>query len=103
MLIHFQQEELKTLPTPSESPAPSPSAEVEESIEMIAFVITPLPTKRSITSVLMRAKDHFPLPENVTKLTKDVQQYNAIVHYIKECGYGVSGTNMIEYAVNKFK
>ena len=30
MLIHFQQEKLKTLPTPSESPAPFPSAEVEE-------------------------------------------------------------------------
>ena len=72
-------------------------------IETIDFVITPLPTKRSITCVLMRAEDHFPLPKNVTKLTKDVQQYNAIVHYIEECGYGVSGTNMTEYAVNSNK
>ena len=72
--------------------APPPSAEVEENIETIDFVITPLPTKRSITGVFMTAKDHFPIPKNVTKLTKDVQQYDAIVHYIEECGYGVSGT-----------
>ena len=49
----------------------------EENIETIDFVITPLPTKRSITDVLMTPEDHFTLPKmlaNSRRMCSNIMQ-----------------------------
>lgn len=71
--------------------------EVSANQSSIIDLTTAPTTKNTIVDILMKKRNHYPTEKQNPRQLKNIDQYNAIVKYIKKSGFGVTGSCLQDY------